>query len=103
VRTQQERKGLGRQAIVAELRRRHIEQHVIDTALESLDVDDERDRAFQLAEKRAGQLSSYDRETAQRRLTAFLMRKGYSSGIVRDAVDAALGPARGNGSTVQFR
>lgn len=58
VRTQHERKGLGKQAIVAELRRRHIDQESIDTALEQLDADDERSRAFELAEKRAGQLRS---------------------------------------------
>lgn len=99
VRTQHERKGLGKQAIVAELRRRHIDQDSIDTALEQLDAADERTRAFELAEKRAGQLRSYDNETARRRLTGFLMRKGYSSSIVREAVDAALKPTGG----VRFR
>jgi regulatory protein len=95
VRTQHERKGLGKQAIVADLRRRHIDQDVIDAALAELDVDDERERAFELAEKRAGQLRSYDQATAERRLTAFLMRKGYASSIVRDAVQAALRPGSG--------
>lgn len=99
VRTQHERKGLGKQAIIAELRRRHIDQEFIDAALGQLDADDERSRAFELAEKRAGQLRSYDTATAKRRLTAFLMRKGYASSIVRDAVDAALTPGGG----VRFR
>lgn len=91
VRTQHERKGLGRQAIISELRRRHIDQEIIDVAIEALDADDERERALELAEKRAGQLSRYDKETAKRRLTSFLLRRGYSSGVVRDAVDQALG------------
>lgn len=95
VRTQHERKGLGKQAIIAELRRRHIDQELIEIAIASLDVDDEKERAFTLAEKRAGQLSSYDSVTAERRLTAFLMRKGYSSAIVREAVQQALRPASG--------
>lgn len=105
VRTQHERKGLGKQAIVSELRRRHIDQEIIDAAIEGLDADDERTRALEIAEKRAGQLSSYDRETAKRRLTAFMMRKGYSSSIVREAVDAALGSSRpgSSGGGVRFR
>lgn len=100
VRTQHDRKGLGRGAITAELRRRHIDQEHIDAALEQVDDDDEQTRATQLAIKRAGQLGSYDVETAKRRLHGFLSRKGYSSAIVRAAIDEALSP-RSNG--VRFR
>ncbi|MET4781997.1 RecX family transcriptional regulator [Glaciihabitans sp. UYNi722] len=97
VRTQHERKGLGRGALTAELRRRHIDQEHIDAALEQIDVDDEQSRATELAVKRAGQLSSYDLETAKRRLNGFLMRKGYSSTVVRTAVDEALASRSGAG------
>ncbi|TQL48364.1 regulatory protein [Homoserinimonas aerilata] len=98
VRTQHERKGLGRQGIVSELRRRHIDQQLIDEALEQLEAGDERERARELAEKRASQLRSYDAATAERRLTAFLTRKGYSSSIVREAVAGALkGGSRSGG------
>jgi regulatory protein len=100
VRTQHERKGLGRGAITAELRRRHVDQEHIEAALEQVDDDDEQTRANELALKRAGQLSSYDLETAKRRLYGFLARKGYSSGVVRVAVDSALS-ARSSG--VRFR
>lgn len=100
VRTQHDRKGLGRGAITAELRRRHVDQEHIDAALEQVDDDDEQDRATELAIKRAGQLSSYDLETAKRRLHGFLSRKGYSSGVVRAAIDEALS-ARSSG--VRFR
>jgi regulatory protein len=100
VRTQHDRKGLGRGAITAELRRRHIDQEHIDVALEQVDDDDEQTRATELAIKRAGQLSSYDLETAKRRLHGFLSRKGYSSGVVRAAIDEALS-ARSSG--VRFR
>lgn len=100
VRTQHERKGLGRGALTAELRRRHIDQEHIDAALEQVDDDDEQSRATELAIKRASQLSSYDLETAKRRLTAFLMRKGYSSSVVRAATDEALS---GRSSGVRFR
>lgn len=104
VRTQHERKGLGRSALTAELRRRHISQDAIDSALEQVGDDDEQARANELAIKRAGQLSSYDRETAKRRLNAFLMRRGYSSSVVRNAVDEALsGGSSNSGSGVRFR
>jgi SOS response regulatory protein OraA/RecX len=92
VRILQERKGLGRQAIKAELRRRSIDQSAIETALSALDGDDELARATELALKRVPQVRSLDGETARRRLSAFLMRKGYSGGVVSAAVRAALEP-----------
>lgn len=101
VRTQHDRKGLGRSALTAELRRRHIPQHHIDEALEQVGDDDEVVRATELAERRARQLISLDRETAVRRLTGYLMRKGYGSAVVRRAVDGALTGHGGGG--VRFR
>lgn len=100
VRTQHDRKGLGRGAITAELRRRHIDQEHIDAALEQVDDDDEQSRATELAVKRAGQLSTYDLETVKRRLHGFLSRRGYSSAVVRAAIDEALS-SRSSG--VRFR
>lgn len=102
VRTQHERKGLGRSALNSELRRRRIDQGVIDEALSQLDGDDERVRAGELAERRARQLGGLDRETAARRLNGYLMRKGYAFDVVREAVDAAL-PKAGSGAGVRFR
>lgn len=103
VRTQHERKGLGRSALTAELRRRHIDQRYIDDALQQIDDDNEQSRATELALRRAPQLRSLDGETAKRRLTGFLMRKGYSGSIVRAAVDEALSAAGGRSSGVRFR
>lgn len=87
-----DRKGLGRQGVVAELRRRGIDQAAIEAALDAAadDEDDEFVRAIELAEKRAGQLRGLDRATAERRLSGFLMRKGYNGGVVRIAVERAL-------------
>ncbi len=86
----QERKGLGRSAIAAELTRRLLTPAAIEYALELVDTGDELGRAREIAVKRASQLRSYDRETAVRRLTAFLMRRGYSGSTVRAAVEHAL-------------
>ncbi|HEY4226275.1 MAG TPA: regulatory protein RecX [Pseudolysinimonas sp.] len=86
----QERKGLGRSAIAAELTRRLLTPAAIEYALELVDTGDELGRAREIAVKRASQLRSYDRETAVRRLSAFLMRRGYSGSTVRAAVEHAL-------------
>ena len=100
VRTQHERKGLGRSALVAEMRRRHIDPAQIEESLDQLGEDSELERAKELAHKRAPQLRSLDQTTAKRRLTAFLMRKGYPSSVIRTAVDEALDAG---GSAVRFR
>ena len=98
----QERKGLGRSGIAAELTRRLLSPAAIEYALELIDTADELSRAREIAIKRAGQLSSYDRETAQRRLSAYLARRGYSGSTVRAAVDAALS-TRHAAAGVRFR
>lgn len=101
VATLQERKGYGRSAIAAELVRRLLSPAAIEYALELVDGNDELARARDLAVKRASQLSGYDRETAVRRLTGYLARRGYSGSTVRTAVEQAL-PQRA-ASGVRFR
>lgn len=97
VRTLQERKGLGRSAVSAELRRRKVDPLAIEEALGSIDTDDELSRAIEVATKRAGQLRSYDPETAKRRLGAYMQRRGYSGSLLSAAMTAALAPARDSG------
>ena len=97
VRTLQERKGLGRSAISAELRRRKVDDEAISNALEAIDTDDELERAIEVATKRAGQLSSYDSATAKRRLGAYMQRRGYSGSILSQAMAAALDGTGGGG------
>ncbi|ROS48542.1 regulatory protein RecX [Frigoribacterium sp. PhB24] len=98
VRSKQERKGLGRGAVTSELRARGIDPSVIDEALSDTDDDEEQERADEWARKRAGSLRGLDRETAERRLNGYLMRRGYRSEVVRRAIEKALprgGSARG--------
>ena len=102
--TQHSRKGLGRTAIEQELKRRHIDPVLIEAALADIGDDDELERATELAVKRMGQLSTYDDETARRRLHGFLARKGYASDVVRQAMDAAFATRRSRGgSGVRFQ
>jgi regulatory protein len=93
VRTLSERKKLGKSSIASQLRQRKINPVAIDAALEQLDGDDELVRATEVAIKRAGQLRSYDQETAKRRLSAFLQRRGYSGTVLSAAMSAALHPS----------
>ena len=100
--TQHSRKGLGRSAIELDLKRRHIDPELIEEALADIADEDELERATELAVKRIGQLSSYDDETARRRLHGFLARKGYDSSVVRQAMDAAFA-TRGRRGGVRFQ
>lgn len=86
VRTQHERKGLGRSALAHELRRKHIDPEIIDAALEHIGVNDELRRAVELAEHRVNQLRGLDHTTAVRRLSGYLQRKGYSGDTVRQVI-----------------
>lgn len=97
------RKGLGRTGVEAEMRRRGLDACVILEKLGEL-PDDETERAIELACKRVQQLERLDDQTIDRRLTGFLMRKGYASSAVRIAVKAALASRAGGGpSGVRFR
>lgn len=100
VRTQHERKGLSRTALRAQLRRRGIDDNHSAEALDQLDDADEQRAAVRLAVKRAAQLGSLAHETAVRRLTGYLLRRGYPSSTIRAAVDEAL-PRKSDG--VRFR
>ena len=103
VRTLQQRKGLGRSAVSAELRRRKVDPLAIEEALGTIDTDDELSRAIEVATKRAGQLSSYDAETAKRRLGAYMQRRGYSGSVLSAAMTAALAPGSRDGGGPRFR
>jgi regulatory protein len=99
--TLQERKGYGRQAVAAELTRRLLAPAAIEYALELIETSDELARAHEVARKRAVQLRGYDHDTAVRRLSGYLMRRGYTGSTVRAAVEQAL--PRVPQSTVRFR
>ncbi|WP_353988817.1 regulatory protein RecX [Ruicaihuangia caeni] len=88
------RKGIAGAALRAELRSRKLADEAIEHALDAVDRDDDRAFAIELAQKRARSLGRLERDVAERRLAAFLMRKGYSGSIVREAVSAVLGRGR---------
>jgi regulatory protein len=87
------RRGRGSGAILQELSRRGVDAAAARAAVEELDPDVERRNAYAVAERRARQLTGLDRQTAERRLSAFLQRRGYPGGMVREVVTAALSAA----------
>lgn len=84
------RKGQGKTAIAMELRKRRISAELISELMAERDDVDELSTAIRQATARAGSLTRFDRATAQRRLQGFLMRRGFSGDIVREAIRAAL-------------
>lgn len=85
-----ERKGKSRGAISSELRQRGISSSHIEQALAEIGDDAEQARATELALARIRQFRSLDDATAERRLTGYLSRRGYSGHIVRQAVREAM-------------
>ena len=80
-------------AVKRRLRQRGVAGDVADAAVASVvesELIDDAERCEEAAQKRASQLRSYDRQTAQRRLTGFLMRRGFASDLVFAAARRAL-------------
>lgn len=90
------RKGQGRRAISQALSQRGIPRDVVDAALETL-PDDDADRALEYARQKARTMRDLDRETALRRLSGQLARRGYggqSLEAARRALDELSSPTR---------
>lgn len=87
-------KGLARGAISRELKVKGITDELIQLALKSLDSEDERQRAHQLVQRRLPSLARFEPAIQKRRLTSFLMRKGYPPHLCFDVVAVELGLAR---------
>jgi regulatory protein len=96
VRSLRERKGLGDGALRPALKARHLPAAVIDAALAANAEDDEvaGERLQDVADDRARRLVSLPGDVAERRLTAYLLRRGYGGSSVRSAVREALERAR---------
>lgn len=96
------RKSQGGRAIAQALHARGISREVVEIALESL-PDDEEDRALEYARGKARALLRVDDDTALRRLSGQLARRGFGGSLAMSAARRALDEARGPSSTVRFR
>jgi len=73
--------GLSRTALVAELRRKGVDDEIAAQAAGEVDRESEEQKARELVRKRLGSLGNVDEQTALRRLLGFLARKGYPQGL----------------------
>lgn len=92
------RKGLGRTGMERELRKRGLDDVVIEEALGEFDRDAEYDNALEIAFARAQRLRGVEFEAAKRRLYGYLARRGFSGELVGRAVAEALGSRARGGS-----
>lgn len=93
VRSGQERRGLARRAIAQELRRKGVDGDVINDQLDTIDDEDERERARALVDKRLRSMHGLDATVQARRLAGMLARKGYSSSIAWSVIREAIADA----------
>ncbi|GAA3759008.1 hypothetical protein GCM10022240_09530 [Microbacterium kribbense] len=89
VRAAVERKGQGRQVIARTLAQRGIRRDVADAALAEL-PDDDAERALEFARSKARAMARLDRDTALRRLSSQLARRGYPGSVALSAAREAL-------------
>lgn len=85
------RKSKAKSVIARELRAKNFPQEAIDAAISEIDSEAELEVAKKLAESRYRQLQKLEPEVRTRRLSSYLMRKGYSSSVVWAAVRHASG------------
>lgn len=97
-----DRKKQSRSVIARTLQQRGLRAEAVESALSELDADEETEIAREIAVKRAGQMSGVDAETLDRRLSAFLARRGYNGATVRAVVGPLVAARRGGGG-VRFR
>ena len=85
-------RGLARSALRRELLAKGVDTDLIDVALAQVDDEAELRRAMDVASRRASHLRGESRGTAVRRLSAYLMRRGYSPAVAgkvsREALEA---------------
>jgi len=94
VESRQAGRGLAKRALATELRRKGVDQAVVEDAVSAVDPEVEEATARELVRRKLPSLARYDEPTVVRRLTGMLARKGYPPGVafrvVRDEVAGAL-------------
>jgi regulatory protein len=74
-------RGSARSVLRRELRERGVADERIDSALETISDEDERERAVEFARARFRRLERYERAVQERRLASALARRGYPSSM----------------------
>ncbi|MGA9174984.1 MAG: regulatory protein RecX, partial [Thermoactinomyces sp.] len=87
VRERLHRKGFGTRRLKQELMRKGIASSLIDEALIEVDEEEERRLAMQVAERRYLRIGREPWPTVERRLGQYLLRQGFSMGLVRSVLN----------------
>jgi regulatory protein len=98
----QRRKGLSASAVKQELGKRLLSPASIDLAVAEL-PGDQLELATDEARKRLSRLKGLDKETLNRRLYAYLQRRGFRGAEISNAIKAALAESTDNVARVTFR
>jgi regulatory protein len=85
-----QRAGVAKRTVARELRAKGVAQTEADVALETIEPDQERETALQLASRRAARMTELPYEARRRRLYGLLARRGYPSETVLGVVDQVL-------------
>lgn len=83
-------RALGATALRNELRRKGLDEVVVDEAVRAVDADAERDRAAALIDRRVDAAMVNGIQAARRRLIGLLARRGYSAEVASSVVEQAL-------------
>ena len=84
-------KGEARTVMRQQLRRKGVDEALIDQALTSVTGADEAERARALVQARMRTMAGLDDPTRRRRLSAMLQRRGYSASVAMAVVREVLG------------
>lgn len=79
-------RGLARRAVAAKLRQRGFDDDVVESAVDGMDSERERERAIDLVTRRQRSLAALPVEVQKRRLVGLLGRKGYPAGMAFEVV-----------------
>jgi regulatory protein len=92
----------GRRGIAQKLAKRRIARDAADAVLAEV-PDDDAERALEFARTKARSMRSLDRDTALRRLTGQLARRGYPGSVSLTAARTALDEVGSSANAVRFR
>jgi regulatory protein len=95
VHSRQRSQGMGRKALGFELRRKGVDEDLVEAALSTVDGDAEVERARELVRRKLRTMTTLDHAAKMRRLVGMLARKGYSEGlafrVVREEIERSGG------------
>ncbi len=74
-------RGLGRRALLHELRKKGIDEEIIASVLDAVDSDDEEEQARELVRRKLATSRGGDATAVTRRLVSMLARRGYTEGV----------------------